>query len=134
MEKTDKVIIENARYQGYLWWSDSSEPQIVDGEFGIELKQGNPFVVEGFLFDEDGQISISVKYVDGKYYCCRYDLSMLQKERNRNDDQVEWLASFGNGKLFLKFDRIWRPVPDPDNYGLNVLEAAELIFKGFKTK
>lgn len=133
MEKTDRFTIENSNYQGYLWWSDSTEPQVVNGEFGIELMSGNPFMVEGFLFDEDNQVSISVKYIDGAYYCCKYHLP-IQDAGICNDDQVEWLANFGDGKLFLKFDRIWRPVPDAENYGYEVLEASELIFKGFNVK
>lgn len=121
--------IEKSKYQGYLWYSDKKEPQVLHDEvFELEIADNtNPFVIEGQLFD--GQKSISIKYVDGKYIVNTYDLNTLDgvmQEQTFHSHRME-------GKL-LKFKQIWKNQSDELCEGMQVLQPAELIFVGFNDK
>ena len=57
-------------YEGYLWMSNKNHPCVYCPEALIDrgLFDGhNPFVTEGYLFNHEKGISISIKYVDGRY-------------------------------------------------------------------
>ena len=45
------TTIENARYQGYLWYSDQRQPEVYLGKTSVaELildESKNPFIIEG---------------------------------------------------------------------------------------
>jgi CRISPR type III-associated protein (TIGR04423 family) len=121
--------IEKSKYQGYLWYSDNKEPQVLNNEvFELEIADNaNPFVIEGQLFD--GQKSISIKYVDGKYIVNTYDLNTLDgvmQEQTFHSHRME-------GKL-LKFIQIWKNQSDELCEGMQVLQPAELVFVGFNDK
>jgi len=121
--------IEKSKYQGYLWYSDNKEPQVLNNEvFELEVADNaNPFVIEGQLFD--GQKSISIKYVDGKYIVNTYDLNTLDgvmQEQTFHSHRME-------GKL-LKFIQIWKNQSDELCEGMQVLQPAELVFVGFNDK
>lgn len=121
--------IEKSKYQGYLWYSDKKEPQVLHDEvFELEIADNtNPFVIEGQLFD--GQKSISIKYVDGKYIVNTYDLNTLDgvmQEQTFHSHRME-------GKL-LKFKQIWKNQSDELCEGMQVLQPAELVFVGFNDK
>ena len=66
--------IESGNYQGYVWKSDNNEPNRVSGDFNEDLSIHNPFIVEGFLYDEERRVSYSIKYVDGEYLIYRYEV------------------------------------------------------------
>jgi CRISPR type III-associated protein (TIGR04423 family) len=129
--------IPKGKYQGYLWYSDKSEPNIVDGS--NELKEpmnlekvSNPFIVEGYLYDEANQKSYSIKMVDGKYhaYC-----SEVPKEKEGADYKVENVTYLPNrmpSKGGLVFKRIWRPKVDALCEGMSVWVPQEELFVGFK--
>lgn len=118
--------IEKSKYQGYLWYSDKKEPQVLNNEvFELQIADdANPFVIEGQLYD--GMKSISIKYVDGKYIVNTYDLNALDgeiQEQMFHSHRME-------GKL-LKFKQIWKKQPDELCENMHVLQPAELVFVGF---
>lgn len=122
--------IEKSKYQGYLWYSDESKPAKVlnNEEFEIEIADNaNPFIVEGQLFD--GQKSISIKYVDGKYFFNTYDLNALDGVM-----QEQKFYSHRMGGKQLKFKQIWEEQPDELCEGMQVLQPAELVFVGFNNE
>jgi len=121
--------IEKSKYQGYLWYSDNKEPQVLNNEvFELEIADNaNPFVIEGQLFD--GQKSISIKYVDGKYYVNTYDLDDLDGVKQ---EQMFFSHRMGDRKLYFK--QFWQPVNDEQCEGMQVLQPAELVFVGFNDK
>lgn len=121
--------IEKSKYQGYLWYSDNKEPQVLNNEvFELEIADNtNPFVIEGQLFD--GQKSISIKYVDGKYYVNTYDLDDLDGVKQ---EQMFFSHRMGDRKLYFK--QFWQPVNDEQCEGMQVLQPAELVFVGFYDK
>ena len=118
--------IEKSKYQGYLWYSDKKEPQVLNNEvFELEIADSsNPFVIEGKLFD--GQKSISIKYVDGKYIVNTYDLDALDGVMQ----EQKFYSHRVDGKQ-LKFRQIWKEQPDELCEGMQVLQPAELFFVGF---
>jgi len=121
--------IEKSKYEGYLWYSDKKEPQVLNNEvFELEIADSsNPFIVEGQLFD--GQKSISIKYVDGKYFFNTYDLNALDGVM-----QEQKFYSHRMGGKQLKFRQIWKEQPDELCEGMQVLQPAELVFVGFNDK
>lgn len=128
--------IDKAKYQGYLWYSDKTSPTIIDGDFELEIDDpANPFIVEGQLWDEKGQTSISIKYVDGSYICRKYDLNSA--DSREKPGSVEWtevtyLPNRMSGVNLLKFRQYWRAEEDPLCCGMPVLKPAELVFTGFE--
>ncbi len=121
--------IEKSKYQGYLWYSDKKEPQVLNNEvFELEIADNaNPFVIEGLLFD--GQKSINIKYVDGKYIVNTYDLNALDGVMQ----EQKFYSHRMDGKQ-LKFRQIWKEQPDELCEGMQVLQPAELVFVGFNNE
>ncbi len=121
--------IEKSKYQGYLWYSDKKEPQVLNNEvFELEIADNaNPFVIEGQLFD--GQKSINIKYVDGKYIVNTYDLNALDGVMQ----EQKFYSHRMDGKQ-LKFRQIWKEQPDELCEGMQVLQPAELVFVGFNNE
>ncbi len=120
--------IEKSQYEGYLWYSDQPQPKILNKEI-FELKNilddANPFIVEGLLFD--GKISISIKYVDGRYIINHYDTQELASVKR--EEHVFY--SHRMEGLQLKFYQFWRPIKDELCENMDVLQPAELVFIGF---
>lgn len=126
--------IPQGNYQGYLWYSDASEPDVVNGPIAsINLKKVSPrFIVEGYLYDEINHKSYSVKMIDGEYRasCCQ----IPQKGKNA-DFEVEDITYLPNRVPdvgHLAFQRIWRPKDDVLCEGMPVLVPQEELFVGFK--
>ncbi len=122
--------IDKAIYQGYLWYSDTDTPRILNNEeYGQEIDDGaNPFIVEGMLWCEITNMSISIRYIDGKYYAKKYENVCV----GENDDKVEYFANNKIGNKKLKFIREWIAEPDKLCEGMPALRPGSLIFVGFK--
>ena len=124
--------IEKSKYQGYLWYSDKSEPEVLNNkDFETEIAdEKNPFIIEGCLFD--GKKSISIKYVDGKYIIKTYDLAQFDADGIEKKEKVFYSHRMEGRRL--KFNQYWREQEDPLCEGMKVLQPAELVFVGFKDK
>lgn len=121
--------IENAKYTGYLWYSDETKPQVLSNE-DFELKipdSKNPFIIEGQLCDDKN--SISIKFVDGKYIVKTYTLS--DYEAVKTD---EYVPNRMDKVEKLLFKRSWKSKKDDLCCGMEVLQPAELVFVGLKMK
>ncbi len=119
-----------ARYVGYLWLSDETTPIIIEnGKIEISLfEQVNPFVIEGQLFDPEGNKSYSIRYSDGQYFITLFDAEDL---KHCGDDVTEYMSlRMGNRKLCFK--RLWLPQPDALCENMEVLEPSAMIFVGFE--
>lgn len=124
--------IEKAIYEGYLWMSDATYPLIIDEEeYEIELNDlGNPFIIEGFLFNRNKNESISIKYVDGAYLTQTYDLNKIASDTVK--EEIKFVPNRMPKIKALKFIQYWRPSPDEFCENMEVLQAKELIFVGFE--
>lgn len=56
-------------FVGYLWYSDSHRPEIInsDNKFDAKKLTELPFVVEGMLYAEKEGVSVRIVNVDGDY-------------------------------------------------------------------
>lgn len=122
--------IERAIYDGYIWYSDKSSPEVFqdkDYEFDAD-KVGNPFMIEGQLYDAQKMISYSIKFVDGKYLCRRYEVKST--DFNKSDVEIKAFHANRMGNLKLRFLQYWKEEDDELCEGMKVLQPAELVFVG----
>ena len=130
-------INKQAKYEGYIWQSDQTQPQVLHGEeFDVEsLKDGvNPFVIEGQLWNADDGISISIRYVDGKHV---KTCNKVTNEDLHGTSTVtpERYISHIKGVGRLCFLRYWKAEKDEFCENFEALRPEKLVFVGFeKTK
>ena len=129
MGKIEKITeIPKARYQGYIWRSDSDHPETFNGDKeygGTPNPDENPFIIEGNLWDEATGASISIRYVDGRYYIHR---TTLTPEELKNDKKY---VAHRIGYKYLRCVQLWESRPDPMCENMEVLEPSKLVFIGF---
>lgn len=126
--------IESGNYQGYVWKSNEKEPTMVSGSFNEDLSTQNPFIIEGFLYDEERHVSYSIKYADGEYLIYRYE---VDPRDFRSEDVVlknYYAHRMKKNHKKLAFLQYWREQEDPLCEGMKVLQPAELVFVGFNDK
>ena len=123
--------IPEAKYQGYIWYSDSDRPEVLTGdkEYGgfTPNPDGNPFIIEGDLWNEANSTSISIRYVDGRYYIHR---TTLTGETDHSTIK-KYVAHRIDEYKYLRFVQLWESRPDPMCEGMEVLEPSKLVFIGF---
>lgn len=123
--------IEQAFYQGYIWMSNESEPQVINRDYFINLdEKQNPFVIEGLLYCPLSGISYSIKYVDGRYIVKKYIVDDADFA-NPNVD-IKSYCSNRMEKCRLRFLQYWEAQPDPMCEGMEVNQPAKLVFVGFE--
>lgn len=123
--------IPKAKYQGYIWRSDSDSPEVLTGDkayggFTPDPSE-NPFIIEGNLWDEATGVSISIRYIDGRYYIHR---TTLTGETDHSTIK-KYVAHRIDEYKYLRFVQLWEPRPDPMCEGMEVLEPSKLVFIGF---
>lgn len=124
-------------YEGYLWWNDKENPDIIQGEVFDRLPEedANPFVVEGQLYNQAKGISYSIKYVDGQYIV--YEYTVTEDDKKSPNEIKTYLSNRMDGR-WLQFLRYWEEVEDTDAKleaypkGLGVLRQTKNVFIGFK--
>lgn len=128
--------IPKALYQGYIWNSDSERPEVHPGDkpyggFTPDPK-ANPFIIEGNLWDEANLTSISIRYVDGRYYIHRTVLTPEEVKGTTDHSTVKiYVAHRIDGYKYLRFVQLWETRKDPMCEGMEVLEPSKLVFIGF---
>lgn len=120
--------MEKAKYIGYIWYSDSQEPDIFDGDRTVELELDalkNPFIVEAQLYSPELSKSVNIMFVDGKYLEWAYDVTA--------DDVKNAVCYESNrvGGRLLKFVQRWGVKADSCCEGMSVMVPTEMVFVGF---
>lgn len=73
--------IPDLEYEGYLWYSNATEPKILEGQqFSPDQLTKLPFVVEGMLYAEKEKVSIRIVNIDGAYRIAKMTLEYIPKE------------------------------------------------------
>lgn len=124
--------LKKARYEGYLWLSDSRQPKLYDGAKKTEIAlddAANPFVVEGNLWNEADGESIYIRYADGHHLVRRTNLSEIDMA---NATAKTYQAHRMKGVGGLKFLQCWEAEPDGLCEGMAVMRPSQLVFVGFK--
>lgn len=119
-----KTIKITPNTQGYIWMSDEAKPSMELKDFELDENK-NPFVIESQLFD--GEVSTSIRFIDGHYVVKEYKLSAMENEYTEHT----YLSHRMDGKKLL-FRKYWKPVPDEFCCNMPVLKPAEILFVGFK--
>lgn len=123
--------IERAYYQGYIWKSDKSDPEVIDCEYECHLdERENPFIIEGQLYCAETGTSYSIKYVDGRYIAKKYNVSEDDFGKE-NVDKKTFCSNRMDGRR-LQFLQYWEAVPNWCCEGMEVNQPAELVFVGFE--
>lgn len=130
--RVDKI--ESGNYEGYIWHSNTSKADVINGDFKESLDPTeNPFIIEGQLYDRIKKVSYSIKFVDGEYLIHKYEVNDL----DFNSKEVEEKAFYANRievhkkLLFLQY---WREEEDPLCEDMKVLQPKELVFVGLSEK
>lgn len=123
--------IEKSIYDGYIWYSDKSEPEVFqsqDFEFDTD-EIVNPFIIEGQLYDAQKMFSYSIKFVDGKYICKKYQVEST--DFNKSDVEIKTFHVNRMDEKKMRYLQYWKEEDDELCEGMKVLQPKELVFVGF---
>ena len=129
-------IPKDYKYIGYLWYSDKEEPVIFENK-KFSYKEDDNFIIEGYLYSEDQNISISIKFIDGKYYITKIDLSSYDfNSDSENFSKHTYLtdaAIVNKNKEFkyINFVQYWKTQKDKLCANMEVLKPNWIAFVGF---
>ncbi|MEL6638680.1 MAG: TIGR04423 family type III CRISPR-associated protein, partial [Bacteroidota bacterium] len=125
--------IPPAPYEGYLWWSDQTHPDLLRPDQEIDFSQvpENPFLLEGALYWPEQQRSIMIRY-SGSYHISHCDLQQLPSEAELYERA--YLPHRLSQAERVYFQELWLPEADPYCTQLPVLRLRALIFSGFSTR
>jgi CRISPR type III-associated protein (TIGR04423 family) len=135
---SNKITLEeiptNINYEGYLWWSDKSEPEMYLGDKPIDLPKEvtNPFIIEGNLWDKANKTSYLIRFINGEYWVYKFELKGISKDLitehkylpNRMPENIKK----------LKFKEVWEEQSDDFCGNFKVLKPAYIAFVGFKNR
>lgn len=127
----NKMKIEKSIYDGYIWYSDKSEPEVFqsqDFEFDTD-EIVNPFIIEGQLYDAQKMFSYSIKFVDGKYICKKYQVEST--DFNKSDVEIKTFHANRMDEKKMRYLQYWKEEDDELCEGMKVLQPKELVFVGF---
>ncbi len=128
---TIDAIPKDGNYEGYLWRSDCRTPEIVNGEFKGNQLDKLPFVIEGWLYDKEQQVSIQIRNLDGQYFITQYDLENLKKEGSELKPQ-SYIAYRLNGISKVQFSCLWQEEKQEETLAdFTTLVPKAHIFTGF---
>lgn len=129
MNKIDINEIPDLNYEGYLWYSDKSKPEIINSEkpFEKSMLKVLPFVIESNLWAEKEKISISIKNIDGEYQIFKYHLNDVNIKTN---SQTYLAHDLGEVIEFTLFQH-WTEEEDPLCEGMKTLVPSWTAFTGF---
>lgn len=127
-------MIKGSLYQGYLWWNDEPKPKVYDNEPILGnpdniLMDGQRYVVEGLLWDEEHRLSITIRHIDGT---CMVIETEVSKEVEEKSDLQEYLSNKIDGHSILLFRQVWEEEIDTLCMGMKVLVPSKSLFVGFK--
>lgn len=123
--------ISKAKYEGYLWRSDSPTPEVIDGSAETEITlidEDNPFVVEGQLWDKVQNRSIAIRYAGGHYCIAETTVTPEQFQ----EPTVCYIAHRMAGIKGLKFLRIWTEQNSKYCEDMPVMTLQNTVFVGFE--
>lgn len=137
-----KYILENRLddlptdldYSGYLWYSDKSEPIILNkSRILIDTNSTNPFIIEGHLYNTDYNLSFSMSHTMGKTIVYRFDLNSIPGNwvSDEIDDTIKYIFNSPFSK-YIVFKRFWKPEVDKLCSNMCVLKPAFFVFVRFE--
>lgn len=114
-------------YEGYLWYSNASEPELRN-KLAKEDFKNLPFIIEGAFWAEKEGISLNIKNIDGEYHLYQVTLKELPEDQTT---QQEYLAHKLDGKKIIKILQFWEEKKDANLEGMTTLKPSWQAFQGF---
>lgn len=114
-------------YEGYLWYSNASEPQCPT-KIAKEDFTDLPFIIEGAFWAEKEGISLNIKNIDGEYHL--YQVTIKDLAQDQITQQV-YLAHKLNGVKAIKMMQFWEEKVDANLEGMATLKPSWQAFQGF---
>ncbi|MFW6275617.1 MAG: TIGR04423 family type III CRISPR-associated protein, partial [bacterium] len=129
MHKTYKTLqeIPPRNYEGYIWFSDKTKPEIVNGS--LPQKPDKGFLVEGMLYNADNKISIMIRHT-GDLHIDEFDLTNLPENSDLKEEKY-YAHRIDNSKK-MKFKQLWQLEKDSVNLGWDYFSMKALLFVGFE--
>jgi CRISPR type III-associated protein (TIGR04423 family) len=116
-------------YQGYLWYSNERTPRLFDNEpVTASMLSSLPFVMEGMLYAEAEQVSLSIRTINGQYLIHRTDLSNLS---GVSTSETIYMTHRTPGFSGYKMKVGMKPVVSTLLAGLEADQPAWTAFTGF---
>ena len=130
----DKIEdLPDSKYDGYIWMSDEQTPRKIESKSEIPTVVKNPFIVEGFLKNEEGTISICLAAMNGELKIYQFDLQQIAALPDDQKTESSYLTHrYDEAKI--KFVTIWFPEKDKLCENMEVLQPQMRIFNGFELK
>jgi CRISPR type III-associated protein (TIGR04423 family) len=128
-------INKQAKYEGYIWHSDQTHPQVLRGkEFDLDqlMDGANPFVIEGQLWDAEQGISISIRNVDGKHIVNCQQVTPRDLLGTTTTNVEKYIPHRIEGVGRLCFLRYWKAEGDELCEHFKALRPEKLVFIGFE--
>ncbi len=133
MRYNDIMKIKKSKYEGYLWYSDESSPNILLGDKDLVImERPEAYIVEGMLWDSASLTSIRIDYHDGQQHIYETEIKPEDLQGSEKTTIEEYIPHRLPGVSILSFLRYWQPVADPLCEGFEVLSPSSLVFVGFK--
>lgn len=127
-------INKQAKYEGYIWLSDQTQPRVLLGEeFDVDgiTDSINPFVIEGQLWNAADGISISIRYADGKHVKHFHQVTNEELQGTLTVTTEQYISHIkGVGRLC--FLRYWKAQEDELCENFEALRPEKLVFVGFE--
>lgn len=133
IKQVNEAALSGKKFEGYLWYSDKAKPRIYHNESLEEnWSSQHPFVVEGWLLDEQEQ-SYFIRCLEGKYYISSFDLKELEASEDEYllDGRQRFIAHRLDEIRSINFRQLWALSSNAESE-FQVLKPAQLIFAGFE--
>lgn len=129
-EELQKIVNSEKLWNGYLWKDDQHKPEIFKKEtidYDTYFTTQIPFIIEGLLVNELQTISLTIKYIDGVYYCYK---SMNFKDLKPVEVFIAVKVLKDKEIKSLAFIPIFKEVADPFSPDFSEYIYSHQIFKG----
>ena len=131
----DKITIHDIprdKYEGYLWYSNSPQPSVFNGEEEMDVEvRPDAFIIEGLLWCPKRRMSYKIIYHDGQQLVRGYQVSDADLEGKGDVTSEEFVSHRIPGMSRLSFIRYWLPERDELCEDFDVLIPRQLVFVGF---
>ena len=122
-----KNILEGNSVEGYVWFSDKSEPYLNENINNSFDTMADPrFIVEAHFIVEN--ISHSIRFVDGGHLVAKFNLDEIKKEKC---EIKKYLSHRIKDHSKIYFYELWLPEKDAMCCDMEVLKFNGLVFAGF---
>lgn len=137
--------IKALKYQGYYWYSDKSSPTTLDKAlFKADLiSPDGTFIVEAHLYNQEEELSYSIKYIDGEHWIAEINLKGITQLKDYIDRKEYFTHDIEKYKKYIMIEA-WIEAPLYPNYikcqtdekqqipNIQTLVPAWSAFAGFK--